>query len=580
MTNDYLNAREHFKQWKKESTEYILKADSNLMHTFHYYFADEPQFIEKLSQFAKAVVDELEPFVQENNLDSNLPTVQHYNAFGERDDKVIHHPSYAAAGDIIYGSELMRYLLLPGQMHKTLSLFLLSSHAGEAGHNCPIACSAGMIRMLKNYSELEKTEFYLQKLTQPSFYSNYTAAQFLTEIQGGSDVGANATIAFQDSNQQWRITGEKWFCSNANADLILTTARYDKNSTGTKGLGLFLIAKRLPNGQKNFYKLRRLKQKIGTRSMATAEIDFEEALAYPMGELEQGIHLALENVLHISRIFNAFSVLGMARRAQQIAYFYARNRSAFKHKIIEYPLVKESLAHIKAENTALLASIFRMALLQDQVDSNSYEPLLLKNQQLLLRTLANLNKYFTAKRTVENIHHCIDILAGNGTIENFSSLPRLLRDAIVCENWEGTHFTLWMQMLRDFEKFNVDELFISYLCKLLEEIPDDFIYKLIIKDKIDDLQSQFKALKKMNSNLQTLHIENIVKQMAIMHATLALSLEIHSGTVPKTKINALSLFIHRYLHKKYRKDENYILLLDEVLGFLADHHSEQSEESP
>ncbi len=345
MSDVYIKAIENFEQWQKDCGEFILDANSNLMHSYLYYFSEDPEFIGQLTQFSKQVANELEPLVHENNLDCNLPKVEHFNAFGKREDRIIHHPSYAAAGNLIYSSGLLRYLLKPGQMIKTLSLFLLSSHAGEAGHNCPIACSAGMIRVLKNYSKLEQTTFYLDKLTQPSFSSAFTSTQFLTEIQGGSDVGANATIAFQDPNQQWRIKGKKWFSSNANADLILITARYDLNSTGTKGLGLFLIDKRLSNGEPNFYKLRRLKSKIGTRSMATAEIDFEEAIAYPMGELEQGIHLALGNVLHISRIFNAFSVLGMSRRAQQIAYFYAQNRTAFKHKIIEYPLVKESLAH-------------------------------------------------------------------------------------------------------------------------------------------------------------------------------------------------------------------------------------------
>jgi alkylation response protein AidB-like acyl-CoA dehydrogenase len=564
-SKDYQNARGHFNKWQQDLKEFILRESSNLMHSYRYYYSQEPEFIKQLEHFAHQVVDQLEPLVNENNLDCNLPKVEHYNAFGERDDKVIHHPSYTAAGDLIYGSGLMHYLLKPGQMLKTLSLFLLSSHAGEAGHNCPIACSAGIIRVLNNYSELEQTQFYLDKLSQPSFSSNFTGAQFLTEIQGGSDVGANATQAFQASDKLWRIKGEKWFCSNANADLILATARFDENSTGTKGLGLFLISKKLPNGQANHYKLRRLKQKIGTRSMATAEIDFEEAIAHPMGELQQGIHLALENVLHLSRIFNAFSVLGMARRAQQIAYFYAQNRPAFKHKIIEYPLVKESLAQIKAENTAMLASIFHMASCQDKLDAIAYEQQP-KKQQLLMRTLANLNKYFTAKRSVENIHHCIDILAGNGTIENFSSLPRLLRDAIVCENWEGTHFTLWMQTLRDIVKFQVDELFLAHLSELLSELADDFLYKSIIKDKIDELSSQIKTMKTLSPALQTLHLKEIVEQMAIVNAALALGLEIQKNNAPKTKVAALSLFISRYFHKKNRKDENYLVLIDEVLG--------------
>src|SRR5690606_38880929 len=104
---------------------------------------------------------------------------------------------------------------------------------------------------------------------------------------------------------------------------------FDEETPGTKGLGLFLVPSRLDDGSPNHYYLRRLKQKIGTRTMATAEIDFEGALAYPMGDVAEGIHLVMENVLHLSRIFNSFSVLGMSRRAYQIACYYAKNRRAF-----------------------------------------------------------------------------------------------------------------------------------------------------------------------------------------------------------------------------------------------------------
>lgn len=530
----YQQTRAYFSNWQKQLRENILLANSSLMHTYQTYFAAEPEFLQDLAEFAQQVVAELEPTAMENNIDANLPKIAHYNAIGQRDDRVIHHPSYIHAGDIIYGSGLMRYLLKPGQMRKTLSLFLLSSHAGEAGHNCPIACSAGVIRLLNHHANIKEAAFYLKKLTEPSFRDNYTGAQFLTEIQGGSDVGANATTAYQDEYQQWRIIGEKWFCSNANADLILLTARYNAELSGTKGLGLFLVPSHLPDGQLNNYKIRRLKQKIGTRSMATGEIDFDGALAYPMGELTEGIHLVMENVLHLSRIFNAFSVVGMARRAYQIAYYYACNRQAFQQAIIHYPLVKETLAQIKAENIAMLASIFNMVYRQDELDR---KPAIEqeKDQQLLLRTLANLNKYFTAKRSVENIHHCIDILAGNGTIESFSSLPRLLRDCIVCENWEGTHFTLWMQTLRDIHKFNVDEIFITYLRQLLEEIPQDFRYKTLFKNSIDNLATKIKTMKASNADEQSLQMKEIIEDMASLNAALALSIELQSGHPPEEK---------------------------------------------
>nr|HAT8713855.1 acyl-CoA dehydrogenase [Legionella jordanis] len=558
-------AREHFSNWQQQLRTNILLEDSSLMHSYRCYFASEPEFLQELQKFSIRVVTELEPLVMENNLDANLPKLDQYDALGHRQDKVIHHPSYQAAGDVIYGSGLMHYLLKPGQMRKTLSLFLLSSHAGEAGHNCPIACSAGIIRVLNHHQNMADSSLYLQKLSEPSFRENFTGAQFLTEIQGGSDVGTNASYAYQDDEQQWRIVGEKWFCSNANAELILMTARFDKQKEGTKGLGLFLVPSRLANGEQNHYRIRRLKQKIGTRSMATGEIDFEGAYAFPIEPIHEGIHLVMENVLHLSRIFNAFSVLGMARRAYQIAYYYAMNRLAFNHYIIDYPLVKETLAEIKADNLAMLASIFHMAYLQDDLDKKPASEQD-KERQLLMRTLANLNKYFTAKHSVENIHHCIDILAGNGTIESFSSLPRLLRDCIVCENWEGTHFTLWMQLLRDIHKFHVDEIIMQHLWQLLEQQPENFEYKNMLKEKIEALRDELSELKKLSTEEQNLNIKGIVEQLATLNCALTLALELKIDQPPAAKKASLKLFLQKHLACKHTKDKHYLMLLNEVLG--------------
>lgn len=322
---------------------------------------------------------------------------------------------------------------------------------------------------------------------------------------------------------------------------------------------------RLDDGSPNHYYLRRLKQKIGTRTMATAEINFEGALAYPMGDVAEGIHLVMENVLHLSRIFNSFSVLGMSRRAYQIACYYAKNRRAFNHPIIEYPLVKESLAKIKSENLAMLASVFHMARCQDELDALP-EPQQTKSQQLLLRTLANINKYFTAKRSVDNIHHCLDLLAGNGTIENFSSLPRLLRDCIVCENWEGTHFTLWMQTLRDMHKFAIDELFIAHLQQLLEQVQDINPHKALFFEKINELDTTIKTMKSANHEEQSLHIKTIIEHMASLLAALCLAIEIQQGQSPETKQAGLTLFIHDHIASCLLQHDDYMKILNKIIG--------------
>lgn len=476
--------REALLLWFEQTHKNLYDHDFDLKHSVEFYFKDRRSLFNELSDYAQQVITNLEPLIIENNLSQNLPRIERYDGIGQFVDQVIHHPAYEAAGNIIYGSRLMERMSTPGGLLEALLFMFLSSQVGEAGHHCPIACSAGIIRVLQKVETVPDSEFYLKKLIEPSYTHNFTGAQFLTEVQGGSDVGSNAAKAEQDSEGFWRITGEKWFCSNANADLILLTARFQAVQ-GTKGLGLFLLPRLLSNGDRNSYTLRRLKDKIGTRSMASAEIDFDRALAYPVGALQNGFKMVMENVLHISRLFNTICVLAMARRAYFIAYQYAKYREAFGQPILEYPLIQEHLGRIKAENTALLASIMATVYLQDQYDKNGSFS---QGTQLLLRLLANLNKYLSALWSVEHIHHALDVLAGNGAIETFSIIPRLLRDAIVCENWEGTHNTLRMQILKDINKYQIDKIFIYHIEELIQSNQIEEPYFSIFKSNQQTLQ--------------------------------------------------------------------------------------------
>lgn len=500
-------------QWQKGLEESCY---GGLDHTLSFYLSEQAAKLgPELKAFAQTVVRDIVPLVHENNRPENLPCLERYDAFGQASNKVIHHPSYETIGNLIYGTKLMERVSKPGGLLEGLLFFFLSSHAGEAGHNCPIACSAGVLRLIEKVNNFPDKRFYYEKLIKPSFTHNFTGAQFVTEIQGGSDAGENTTRAYQDEHGEWRIEGEKWFCSNANADVILMTARFDPSIPGTKGLGLFFVPDRLEDNRPNGYTIKRLKDKLGTRSMATGEIEFHGAKAYPLGRLDEGFKLLMENVLHISRLFNTFTTLGMARRAYQIASSYAEHRVAFGKPIAAYPLVRESLAAIEAEGYMLLASICRTIQLQDAFDLKKEED---ASQKLLLRLLANLNKYISALKSVEHIHHCLDVLAGNGTIETFSSIPLLLRDSLICENWEGTHNVLRMQILRDIYKYNVDEIFLDYL---RENLGGDSRLKLAY----DKLALDFASLKALDPEDAAYAIKSVVDQMAYLFALNQLFLE-------------------------------------------------------
>lgn len=552
-------SREALAAWQKEIKKNSYLNDADFKHSISYYLPQKSKTLEKeLEEFADIVVNKVEPLVAENNRAENLPRIERYDGIGNRVEKIVHHPSYVAAGNYIYGSRLLERMAKKGGLTEGLAFFFLSSQAGEAGHNCPIACSYGIVRVLQKMDDFPLRNYYLNKLIAPSYDENFTGAQFVTEVQGGSDTGNNAVEASRDENGNWRISGEKWFCSNANAELILMTARYNPAIAGTKGLGLFLVPAVLESGERNSYTFRRLKDKLGTRTLASTEIDFHKAFAIPVGKPENGFKILMENVLHASRLFNTISVLGMARRAYCIAYNYAKYRNAFGQPIIHYPLVQENLARIKVENTALLASIFATLQLQDKYDLDEVED---DPTKLLLRLLANLNKYLSALWTVEHIHHSLDVLAGNGTIETFSSIPLLFRDSIICENWEGTHNVLRMQILRDILRYNIDEIFIKYLHVLFEKIESKNPFKNILQGNCDALTAKLQELKKSPPELQMLQIKNIVDRMGYLFSAAHLLMEAvdQKAKGNASKENCLNYFVYLYLQEKNTKTEADLL---------------------
>ncbi len=558
--------REALASWQKDITKNIYSHDKDFIHTIRYYFADDFVHLnDELTSFGEQVPTQLEPLVAENHAACNLPRLERYNGIGEHFDRIVHHPCYTQAGDIIYGTQLLKKISTPGKLLEGFSISFLASQAGEAGHNCPIACSAGILRILNKIPDFPNKTYYMEKLLSPSYQTNFTGAQFLTEIQGGSDVGLNATYAKKDEQNNWRIYGEKWFCSNANADLIFTTARYDQNISGTKGLGLFLVPA-IWNESHNLYTLRRLKDKLGTRSLATAELDYHGAFAIPMGELSQGFSLTMENVLHLSRLMNSLTVLAMTRRAYTIARSYAQHRIAFSHTIIDYPLVKENLARIKAENSAMLAGIFATAKIQDDLDLGNNDA----NNKLLIRLLVNCQKYLSAKWSVEHIHHCLDVLAGNGTIETFSSIPRLLSDCIVCENWEGTHNTLHMQILRDIHKFNIDNFYFTYMRDMLNKINDFPNETKLIATELELLEQQISTFKKIDITLQSLQIRIITDKMAILFCALQLLFEALNQIKTEkitSKMNCFHYFcLSHFNNKTISYDEKYLNLITNIVS--------------
>ncbi|HYW02848.1 MAG TPA: acyl-CoA dehydrogenase family protein [Gammaproteobacteria bacterium] len=539
--------REELAAWQDAIRANPVTGDPDFVHSLRMYFPDSHEAkAAECEAFGARVTGELEDLVAENSYRLNLPRLEAWDGIGRRVDRVVHHPAYDRAGDIIYGSGMMERLLGAGGLLDHFRLYYLSTHAGEAGHNCPVACSAGLIRVLQRVGDAPYREEYLRRLTAPSYAENLTGAQFLTEVQGGSDVGRNATVATRAADGSWRITGEKWFCSNANADLILMTARYDTARDGTRGLGLFLVPAYLDDGRHNDYRIRRLKEKLGTTSMASGEMDFLGALAWHMGPLEQGFRMVMENVLHLSRLYNTVGFCGLIKRAFDIAHAYARHRVAFGHVIAEYPLVQENLATVRADHGALLAGIFATTRMQDRYDTGEEAD---EDTRRLLRLLANVSKYVSARWGVDHIHHCLDVLAGNGAIETFSAIPRLLRDSIVFENWEGTHNTLRMQTLRDIHRLEVDRLYLAWLQRRLGAL-EDGPEKAALERGRRRLAEMLDSLRAADAARQTLIVRDVVDLMGVLLGgvtLLAEALHQRAENAGESKLTRLRLFLRNHL---------------------------------
>lgn len=432
-------------------------------------------------RFSEVVAGPLDAAAAVNNRTENLPRLERWSPFGDRIEAIHNHPTYDDCGRHIYqdGEVIAAYAdaASPVKNVRALGLFLLSSHVGEAGHNCPVACTAGVVKSLRAKGSDALKAKWLPGLLTRDYPARLDGAQFMTEVQGGSDVGQNAVVARPDGEElgttRWRIHGEKWFCSNAEADLILMTARVtDPDGAarpGTSGLGLFLVPRRLDDGSLNRYVLRRLKDKLGTRSMPSAEIDFEGAVAYAVGPAEDGFKTMMTQVIQTSRIYNTIAVAGNARRAFIVARAYARSRQAFGHPIGDFPLVQGMLAELRGLYAAPVAGGLELAAMLDAGEAGR----LSKDELAFMRVAINLAKMRSSQHAHRAIVIAIETLGGNGAIESFSILPRLLRDNVVCENWEGTHNTLIAQTHRDFASVGLGPAFFAGMDALIARSSGD-----------------------------------------------------------------------------------------------------------
>jgi putative acyl-CoA dehydrogenase len=382
----------------------------------------------------------------------NRPCLRHFDAYNHRVDELVLPASTRRALEVVEGQH--RLGAVHGDPHVFTTMWYLYLQNGEAGVGCSLACTDGMVRALEQLGDRPIHADVVRQVRQsrPDRYTH--GAQFVTEIQGGSDAGANLLEARPDG-ARWTLHGQKWFCSNVNADYFLVTARPTGAEPGARGVALFLVPAYTDDGRRlrNGYTIDRLKDKVGTCELATAEVTFAGAAAYPVGPLERGLANTVSLVLVTSR----FACIGVAaaflRRAERIAVAYADFREAFGRRLTEFPLIRDTLAEVRSGRERTLASLFALLRMWRAADRSGSET---STEALDFRYLLSLAKPVLTRDATALAHEAIMVLGANGVEERFSPLPRLWRDAIVMETWEGPHNLLFTQALHDMTRYGVD----------------------------------------------------------------------------------------------------------------------------
>lgn len=502
------SARDGFAAWRADLRRNAVDADPHLASLTRFHRREH--LLPELRAFGEISTRELDTWARTTNRDENLPVLHRYDGQGNRVEDITFHPDYHQMGRAIYATGVIAKYAQPGQEFGTVSLLYLASQNGESGHCCPIACTAGLVKILQQ--DHAPHSDWLARLLDPNYDTHFHGAQFLTEVQGGSDVGANAVVA-RESEGKWRLHGEKWFCSVIDAHLFLVTARPEGEGTGTQGLRAFAVP-RVIDGQVNDFRIRRLKYKLGTRSMASAEVDFEGAVGIPVGTFKTTV----EVVLNTSRLFNAICSSGAIHRAAREAEAYARTRIAFGQPILAFPTVARIVARLKCEAYAARSVTFLLAHLSDELALGRASA----DAAAAYRMLVNLNKFWTAHAATNAVREAIEVLGGNGAIEEFSVLPRLLRDMIVCEAWEGGHNVLCAQVLKDSVRLGTHEGTFRYLATLGGET-----------EELARARSCWQQLLDMDPALQPVHMRDIAEALRVWVQAHVLRAEAaHAGSDP------------------------------------------------
>jgi alkylation response protein AidB-like acyl-CoA dehydrogenase len=570
-TGAFADARRAFDEWRHRYPVDLYESDWHLdLVNRRYLDGDRLTDLQvAASEFGKVVAVEIGPLVESYR--THLPELAKYDGHGNHIDEIRFHDAYHESGRRVWATGLLQRAAEAGNSFEQANLFYLASLEGEMGHMCAATCTTGLVRVLRRHASTDLKGRYLPGLTAGSYDTAVRGAQFLTEVQGGSDVGANASVA-RDVDGSWEITGEKWFCSVADAGLFLLLARPEGSTTGTRGLACFVVP-RTVEGRLNGFSIRRLKDKLGTTAMASGEIDFDRAAAELVGEVDAGFKIMVTAMLNTSRWMNAVGDVGIMRRAYLEASNYAAVREAFGQRIADFPLVRRQLAEMKAEWLAGLHSTWELTSLDEAIDIEAMGGATGDQADIgFHRYLVNANKLVCSLAATDVVRRSIEILGGNGAIEEFSVLPRLLRDAVVYEQWEGTHNVLTAQVLRDMGRLGLAGTVVDRTATTLKGIADNDLGLVADRTQavLEDLSGHVARCTE-EPEYGALHFRSLLERLLRVHQVgllLKAAEDVGSEPFGQELAAAAELILGRYLEGDYRaeSDPRFEVLVERMLG--------------
>lgn len=394
--------------------------------------------VERVSAFAE-ILGTPQTLALGHDANRFSPELRTHDLHGHRIDEVTFHPAWHAVMGLAmeHGVHNLPWAQPgPGAMVARSAMHSLLSQI-EAGSCCPLTMTFACVPALRREPDVAATwepllhgTRYEPELRPAGEKSAVLIGMAMTEKQGGSDVRSNTTRATPAADEDgYRLVGHKWFCSAPMSDAFLTLAHTDR------GITCFLVPRVLPDGTRNPFRIQRLKDKLGNRSNASAEIEYTGTFGQRVGEEGRGIRTIIEMVHH-TRLDCVSGSTGLMRRAFAQAMHHAEHREAFGKRLIEQPLMANVLADLALEVEAATALMLRLA--------RSYED---ESEQAFARIATAVGKYWVCKRAPGMIYEAMECLGGGGYVED-STLPRLYREAPVNAIWEGSGNVICLDVLR------------------------------------------------------------------------------------------------------------------------------------